>query len=92
MPLFDYQCLDCENKFEKMLSLQEYNKTIYCPKCDNISKKLITLGGIQDDHPKWLDGKIIRQLQDTDDPNVIPIESRTEYNKYLKDNELEPTG
>ncbi len=92
MPLYEYKCTKCDNTFEQVLSLENYDKKQDCPKCGQKSKKLISLGGIQDDHPVWLDNSIIRQLQDNDDPSTRTIESRTEYNQYLKDNGIQPTG
>ncbi len=34
MPFYDYECLDCHEKFSKILTLSEYNKgDVKCPKC-----------------------------------------------------------
>jgi len=90
--MYDYQCQKCKNNFELIFPLKEFDIKPDCPDCGGKSKKLLTLGGIQDDHPVWLDESIIRQLQDTDDPNTRRITSRTEYNKHLKDNGIQPTG
>ena len=86
MPLYEYKCNQCKSNFEKFLPLKKYDYPQNCPDCGGISKKQLSIGGIQDDHPVWLDGSIIRQLQDTDDPTIRPLSTRTEYNKYLKDN------
>ena len=86
MPLYSYKCKHCGNTFEKVLPLERYKEKPDCPECGWQSEKIMSIGGIQDDHPVWLDGSVIRQLQDTDDPNTRFISSRTEYNKHLKDN------
>ena len=94
MPLYDYECQKCENTFDKLVPLNRYDESQECPECGGRAKKILTLGhgGVQDDHPVWLDESIIRQLQDTDNPRLRRIESRTEYNNYLKDNSIIPTG
>lgn len=92
MPLYEYKCKKCNNEFEKMVSLVEYDKKQDCQSCGSETKKLMSIGGTQDDHPVWLDESIIRQLQDTDDPSTRRISSRTEYNKYLKDTGTIPTN
>lgn len=91
MPLYEYQCQKCTKIFDLMVPLKEWDVKPDCPGCGGKSKKLMTLGGIQDDHPVWLDNSVRNQLQDTDGPH-IPIETRTQYNKYLKDNGIIPTN
>lgn len=85
MPLYAYQCDKCTNKFDLIFPLREWNIKPDCPDCGGPATKLITLGGIQDDHPVWLNQSVRNQLQDTDSPHV-PIESRTQYNRHLKEN------
>lgn len=93
MPLYDYECPECGNEFDLFVPLASYKLKPYCPKCGSESKKILTHGhgGIQDDHPVWLDQSIRNQLQDTDSPH-IPIETREQYNKHLKDNGIVPTA
>lgn len=94
MPLYDYTCQDCKKTFDKLVPLSKFKAPQSCPKCGGKTKKVLTLGhgGIQDDHPVWLDESIIRQLQDTDDPGIRRIETRTEYNNYLRDTGIVPTN
>jgi len=33
MPVYDYICHDCHKSFEKILTLQEHEKTVTCPHC-----------------------------------------------------------
>jgi putative FmdB family regulatory protein len=86
MPLYSYECQRCNHEFEAAYPLSEYDTRPDCPECAGPTTKLMTLGGIQDDHPVWLDNSIRNQIQDTDDPSERPITTRTEYNQYLKDN------
>ena len=90
MTLYDFQCKECEHEFEEILSLNNYKFKPGCPECGGQTKKLITLGGIQDDHPVWLDESVIRQLQDNDNPDAKIIETRGEYKQYLRDNGIIP--
>ena len=94
MPLYDYKCRDCKKQFDKLIPLSRFKDPQSCPECGGTTKKILTLGhgGIQDSHPVWLDYKIIRQLQDTDDPGIRRIETRTDYDNYLKDTGIIPTN
>jgi len=86
MPLYEYQCQNCRNEFEKAVPLKEYKTIPLCPLCGcGECQKILRLGGIQDDHPVWLNQSVRNQLQDTDSPH-IPIESRTQFNRHLKEN------
>jgi len=94
MPLYTYECEECGNIFDMHLRLSEIESQPACEECGGFAKRIITLGhgGIQDDHPVWLDESIRRQLQDTDDPKEKPIETRSEYNRFLKDTGIIPTN
>ena len=91
MTVYSYQCNNCTQEFDAVLPLAEYDKPQECPFCGGETTKLMKLGGIRDDHPVWLDQSIRNQLQDTDSPH-IPIETRTDYNRYLKDNGIVPSN
>lgn len=94
MPLYEYECENCGRIFDLHLKISDLSNDVVCEECDGDAKRIITLGhgGIQDDHPVWLDHSIRCQLQDTDDPTERPIETRTQYNSYLKDNGIVPTA
>jgi putative FmdB family regulatory protein len=89
MPLYDFHCDHCDVRFEKALPLKDWDAVQLCPHCGEETLKLITLGGIQDEHPVWLDNSIRSQIQD---PSERPIQTRTEYNRYLKENGIVPTN
>lgn len=87
MPLYGYECLECNNVFEVVLPLKDYKKKQPCPLCGANSRKQLSIGLSMDDHPAWLDDYILQgNLQDMDDPATRPILSRQELNNYLKDN------
>ena len=85
MPLYDFQCQRCHHEFEAAFPLSEYDTRPDCPVCAGKTTKTMSIGGIQDDHPVWLDERVTRQLQDTDDPTERPITNRTELNRLLKE-------
>ena len=42
MPMYDYKCNSCGNKFDKLVSFSASDKDIECPKCNkNGSEKLL---------------------------------------------------
>ena len=87
MPLYDYKCEKCKNDFELFFPLREWNIVPSCPDCGGKGKKQLTIkpGGVLDDHPVWLDASVRKQIQDTDNPHEIPITTRSQFNKHLKD-------
>ncbi|MDH5561582.1 MAG: zinc ribbon domain-containing protein [Deltaproteobacteria bacterium] len=43
MPLFDYQCNVCDNKFSELRKIAEKDSEINCPSCDSLdTKRLLT--------------------------------------------------
>jgi hypothetical protein len=66
-------------------------KNLPCPKCNGISRKIITLGhgGLKTDtNFTWLESasKVLVA------PGEKPIESRTAYNRHLKQNGIYEKG
>ena len=39
MPVYDFDCIDCEIMFEEKLSITESDKTVSCPFCQNQNTK-----------------------------------------------------
>jgi len=33
MPLYEYYCLDCEQKFEKLVPIEDRDEGVACPSC-----------------------------------------------------------
>ncbi len=43
MPIYEYQCLSCENEFQKLILKKNEEKDLFCPKCDSRDiKRLIS--------------------------------------------------
>ncbi len=43
MPIYEYHCLECDTKFEKLQSFSA-GKTCNCPDCGKTAKRVISLG------------------------------------------------
>lgn len=41
MPIYEYFCQNCQNRFEKLILSSEEEKNISCPKCKNKKVKRI---------------------------------------------------
>jgi len=35
MPIYEYQCRNCEKKFETLISFRELDDPVKCPHCDS---------------------------------------------------------
>jgi len=69
MPIFEFECRDCNDRFEKLAKVQEI---ICCPQCNSYKlKKLISTSGTMSDDSKcnW------------DDPN-LPSKQEFQRKKY----------
>jgi putative FmdB family regulatory protein len=43
MPIYDYECLDCSNKFDSLVSYRDAEKKQPCMKCGSLNtKKLLS--------------------------------------------------
>lgn len=42
MPIYEYRCPKCENKFELLRSFEDSSKDAPCPKCGAESKRAIS--------------------------------------------------
>ena len=89
MIMYQYECR-CGRKIEKMFKPTRVPKRVRC-ECGWMAKKVIATGGIQCDSitdVKWLPSAC-QVLQRAGEP---PLQSRKEYNQYLKTHNLACTG
>ena len=48
MPVYEYQCLECGEKFDKLVRSMSSSPEIECPKCGGRKvKKLLSVFGVQ---------------------------------------------
>lgn len=46
MPIYEYRCADCDEKFEKLVRFAEADSEVTCPKCGSVqTKRLISAFG-----------------------------------------------
>lgn len=94
MPIYQYQCQRCKKITERFHRIDSIPKKVRCETkgCGRMARRIIaSSGAIQCDSVndvKWLPSAC-KVLQKHGEP---PLQSRTEYNKYLKDNHLACKG
>ena len=89
MPFYDYECSKCGQITEKIYPIEACPEKISCI-CGGMAKKIIGSGGLQTDgNVPWL-ASVIDQLKP--DYDKKPVETRTEFKKYLKSHGLVWTG
>jgi len=47
MPLYEYQCSECENEFSEMMSLEDYSPLRVCPDCNAPSTRKISASQLE---------------------------------------------
>jgi putative FmdB family regulatory protein len=89
MPVYEFMCNGCKAVFDKFFKMDECPDRLLCPMCDKgEARKVIAFNGaIQSDTPAWINDHLREALQKDGEK---PIETRTEYEKYLKDNNYVP--
>lgn len=92
MPLYDYKCSICNNIFEKIVKLKDWELMQACPECNSQANRAIVHGhgGMQDDTPKWLDDEVRCVLQNPLERRTNPIVSRKQLAEHLKKNKINP--
>lgn len=87
MPIYEYQCKVCDNKFEKFMKIIQATYEIPCPECGGVCKKLISKIGRIDMNPGPLSG-----VDDTDELTLgkivankgMPAEHKRQYSEIRK--------
>ena len=93
MPLYDFSCLDCKATTERFLKVDDPRTDLRCEQCGGELVRVIVIGhgGFQSTEPRWLDDHVKGCLQDDDEVAAgrqRPIESRTDYNRHLREHNL----
>ncbi len=47
MPIYEYKCVECENEFEELLSLEDYSPIRVCPECNAPSTRKLSAPQLQ---------------------------------------------
>jgi len=91
MPIYSFFCDKCDMEIEEIYKISDRPDDTVCPVCNGRAKRVLMpgRGGIRlDSKVSWLPSAV-KVLQ----PNYErPIETRSEYDKYLKDRNIIPVG
>ena len=86
MPIYEYKCKRCRRVTEKFYTVNQSPERVKCA-CGKMAKKILSRGAIRCDSindVSWLPSA--RMVLQPDGER--PIETRGQYNRYLKDNNL----
>lgn len=85
--IYEFECKDCGKVTEDIFRVAECPRVISCG-CGGAATKIISLAAVHGDEVTWLDNNLQMSLRGPEDP---PIESRTDYKRFLtKHPEIEP--
>lgn len=93
MPLYDFECMGCHQQVEVLRPITDDPEYLACNKCDSLMKKVILPGhgGIKCDSitdVPWLSSAVENLQPD----HERKIETRGEYNQYLKERNIIAAG
>lgn len=92
MPIYEFACDVCGNTTEAHFHLADKPEAISCPHCPGTAQSIISKTAIFIDTVRdvpWLSDFASKRKEARF--GAKPIETRTEYKQYLKDNDLRPT-
>ncbi len=86
MAVYTYECVECGHTLEKEFPIRDFDltQTVDCEKCHALAKRIINFNSAHRADPTWL-GSACEVLQPDGEK---PIESRDEFNKYLKKHDI----
>lgn len=90
MPEYDFECEGCGKVYTELHKIEEAPDSMKCIFCENRAKRIISFrGGLQTDHPKWIDDNLRQSIQSENEP---PIESRKDLRRVVKEKDLVETS
>ena len=93
MPLYDFECVNCGTKEERFFKIDDCPESIRCLECGELAVKVLVPGhggtfcDSETDVP-WL-ASAVQNLQAD---HETPIQTRGEYNRYLKEKNIIAAG
>ena len=92
MPIYEYHCRLCKKVTEKYCKVTRIPRRIRCS-CGRLAKRQLSAHGAvhTDGDVKWIPSARM-VLQPDSELRTNPIETRSQYNKYLKDHNLACIG
>lgn len=93
MPLYDFICSDCRSRTEHLFKIAECPDEVPCMACGGISVKVIVPGHGGAFCDSSIDVPWLKSAVEVLQPDhERPIETRGEYNRYLKDRNIIASG
>ena len=65
MPIYEYQCTECDHIIEKIESFESEIRTIICPFCNGISNRILSLGSFHLKGSGWYKDGYGKKKQET---------------------------
>ena len=65
MPIYEYQCTECDNITEKIETFKSEIRTIMCPICNGISNRILSLGSFHLKGSGWFKDGYGKKKQET---------------------------
>ena len=65
MPIYEYQCTECDHIIEKIESIKSEIRTIICPFCNGISNRILSLGSFHLKGSGWFKDGYGKKKQET---------------------------
>ena len=89
MPIYEYQCTECDNITEKIESFESEIRTIMCPICNGISNRILSLGSFHLKGSGWYKDGYGKRKQESkkEKPVVKSSEKKPIEAKPLADSE-----
>lgn len=89
MPIYDFECPDCQQQFEQFLTIAESARRgdkFPCPVCGHDAKKIIVLGhgGVLRQDSTWVRG--VASMLSDDERRPLPINTVAELRDYYAKN------
>lgn len=93
MPTHDYECKQCNKIEEKFIFIRDLDLPQLCKHGHKQDRLFPKIGATRRDEAPWL-RTTTEFLKDGDEETIYknPVQSRTEYNKLLKEKGLVPVG
>lgn len=82
IPLYNFEC-PSGHTHERFFKIADKPDTILCH-CGFVARQVMAIGGVEDDHPVWLNDQVREALQDSDRLRAKldrPIETRGEWER-----------
>lgn len=88
MPIYTFEC-SCGTVTDEIFRIADRPDRIKCPKCGANARRVLAPGGVQTDGDvKWLESACKVLLR----PGEPQLRTRSEWKRYLKDNNLIAAG